>query len=232
MLLLFNIIHITDISMETNLGGNLKSFRYLLTIGLPITIFVFIMIAVINQNTNEFDNFVYQNVSELISFRLTEIMKFITFFGSQGFLITVALLLIVFFFKKEKCSFYTSMIVINLMLAVVLNVAVKYVIQRSRPDILRLIDIGGYSFPSGHSMVSMSFFGFLIYLCCINLKTRWKYLIVSLLSILIMLIGLSRIYLGVHFASDVIGGFCLGIAWVGSFSLIVDIRHKKKYANE
>lgn len=210
----------------------MKTLRYLLTIGLPIILFVFIMFAVINHNTNEFDSFVYQNVSKLISFRLTEVMKLITFFGSKGFFITVALVLIVFFFKKEKYSFYTSMIVINLMLAAVLNVAVKYIIQRSRPDIMRLIEISGYSFPSGHSMVSMSFFGFLIYLGCINLKTRLKYLVISLLAVLILLIGLSRIYLGVHFASDVIGGFCLGIAWVGSFSLIVDIRYKKKYANE
>jgi len=209
---------------------SLKTLRYFLTIGLPLFVFIFITVNINSDNTNSFDSYVYQGVSGSISTGLTDIMILISFLGSGQFLTVLALILIVAFFRKEKFSFYTSMIVINLMLSSLLNVGIKYIIHRDRPDILRLIDIGGYSFPSGHSMVSMSFYGFLIYLCCKNYKTKWKYLIVSLLSILILLIGLSRIYLGVHYASDVLGGLILGISWVGLFSIIVDLRYRKKHA--
>ncbi|MHB8061084.1 MAG: phosphatase PAP2 family protein [Ruminiclostridium sp.] len=209
----------------------MKTLRYLLTIGLPLIIFVFITVNVVNQNTNSFDSYVYQGVSSFISTGLTDIMRLITFFGSREFFIVLALILIVAFYRKEKFSFYTSMIVINIILSSLLNEGIKYIFHRNRPDILKLIDIGGYSFPSGHSMVSMSFYGFLIYLCCKNYKTKWKYLIISLLAILILLVGLSRIYLGVHYASDVLGGFTLGILWVGVYSIVVDLRYRNKHAN-
>jgi len=210
---------------------SLKTLRCFLTIVLPLVLFVFVTVNIVCQNTNSFDSYVYQGVSGFISSGLTDTMKLITFFGSGEFLTALALILIVAFFRKERFSFYSSMIAINLLLSSIINMGIKYIIHRNRPDILRLIDIGGYSFPSGHSMVSISFYGFLIYLCCKNYKTKWRYLIVSLLAILILLIGLSRIYLGVHYASDVLGGFLLGIAWVGIYSIIVDLRYRKKYAN-
>jgi undecaprenyl-diphosphatase len=210
---------------------SLKVLRYVLTIGLPLLIFIFITVNIVSHDNNNFDSYVYQRVSGFITPGLTDIMRLITFFGSREFFMVLALILIVAFFRKNNFSFYASMIVINLLLSSLLSEGIKYIFHRNRPEILRLINIGGYSFPSGHSMVSMSFYGFLIYLCCKNYKTRWKYLIVSLLTILILLIGLSRIYLGVHYASDVLGGFVLGITWVGVYSTIVDLRYRKKHAN-
>lgn len=218
---------ILDLIME----GSLKKLRYIFTIVLPVLIFIFITINVIRQNTNDFDSYVYQGVSKYISPGLTDTMKLITFFGSGQFLTALAFILIIAFFRKEKYSFYTSMIIINLILSSLLNVGFKYIFHRDRPDILRLIDISGYSFPSGHSMAAMSFYGFLIYLCCKNYNTRWKYLIISLLASLIMFIGLSRVYLGVHYASDVLGGFFLGISWIGVYSIIVEKRYSKKHAS-
>lgn len=219
-----------SISLNLTMEDSLKKLRYIFTIGLPVIIFIFITINIIKQNSNGFDSYVYQGVSKYISPGLTDTMKLITFFGSGQFLTAVAFILIIVFFRKEEYSFNASMIVINLILSSLLNVGIKYIIHRERPDILRLIDIGGYSFPSGHSMAAMSFYGFLIYLCCKNYKTKWKYLIISLLASLIALIGLSRVYLGVHYASDVLGGFFLGISWVGVYSIIVDIRYRKKHA--
>jgi len=210
---------------------SLKTLRYFLTIIFPLIIFIFITVNVVSHNTNSFDSYIYQGVSGFILPDLTDIMILISFLGSGQFLTALALILIVAFLRKGRFSFNASMIVINLILSSLINVGIKYIIHRNRPDILRLIDIGGYSFPSGHSMVSMSFYGFLIYLCCKNYKTKWKYLIVLILTILILLIGLSRIYLGVHYASDVLGGFLLGISWVGVYSIIVDLRYRKKYAN-
>ncbi len=205
----------------------LKTLRCLLTIGLPLIIFVFIVVMVVSQDTDKFDSYVYHKISKFITPGLTELVKLITFFGSSEFLVSIAGILLIFLFTNEKYSFNSSMIIINLILSALLNEGLKHIIQRSRPDILRLIDIHGYSFPSGHSMVSMSFYGLLIFLCLRNYKTKWKYIIISLFTILILAIGLSRIYLGVHFVSDVLGGFCLGIAWIGAFSAVFDLRYNE-----
>lgn len=205
----------------------MKVIRYTLTIVIPLAVFIFIAVNVIEQNTKAFDSYVYSVASKLISPYLTEFMRLITFFGSGEFYTVSATVIAIAFIKKSKYSFCAAMIVINLALAALLNTAVKYIVQRSRPDILRLVEISGYSFPSGHSMISMSFYGLLIYLCCINIKNRWKYAAVSLLAVLILTIGMSRIYLGVHYASDVLAGFSLGIFWEGIFTLIIGPKCRK-----
>lgn len=208
----------------------MKILRYLITIVFPIIIFVFLTINVVNNNTVGFDNYVYQMVSKFISNNITEIMILISFFGSAEFLTALSLILIVALYKREKYSFYASMIVINILLSSLINICVKYIIHRNRPNILRLIEIGGFSFPSGHTMAAMSFYGFLVYLSYKNYNVKVKYLIIGILSITILLIGLSRIYLGVHYASDVLGGLSLGMLWLSGFSTIVEIKYKKKYA--
>lgn len=80
----------------------------------------------------------------------------------------------------------------------------------------------GYSFPSGHSMVSMAFYGFLIYLIYNNIKNKYiKWILICSLSILIILIGISRIYLGVHYTSDVLAGFLISISYLVIYTRIV-----------
>lgn len=199
----------------------MKVLRYAITVVMPLIMFVIIAVNVIGHRVSQFDSCVYSAVAGIISPGLTEIMKVITFFGSGEFFVALASIIILACFKKGAYSFYAAMIVINLALAALLNTGIKQLVERSRPDILRLIEISGYSFPSGHSMVSMSFYGLLIYLCYINIKSRWKYPLIFFMSILILSIGFSRIYLGVHYASDVLAGFSLGIFWVGCFSLLI-----------
>lgn len=206
----------------------MKKLRFILTIILPLIIFIYITFNVINHKTDSFDNYCYKEISKFISPNITHFMILISFFGLGHFLVAFSLILIIAFLKTEKTSFFTSMIIINLFISSIINTSFKYLIHRERPNIMRLVEIGGFSFPSGHSMVSMSFYGFLIFLCFKNYKTGWKYLIIALLSILILLIGLSRIYLGVHYASDVIGGFTLGILWLGILCFIINIKHNPK----
>ena len=114
------------------------------------------------------------------------------------------------------------MIALNLAIVSVLNEAFKVIFHRERPDILRLVEAGGFSFPSGHSMISMSFYGFIAYLFYANMKSRWKYLIISMFSVIILLIGISRIYLGVHYASDVLAGFSAGLTWLAIFVMLIN----------
>ena len=104
---------------------------------------------------------------------------------------------------------------VNLLCAVGLNALLKQIVQRPRPEGFRLIAETGYSFPSGHSMVAMAFYGLLAWMVWHYEKDRFvKWLCVTGFCLGIVAVGLSRIYLGVHYASDVIAGFCVSIAWL------------------
>lgn len=196
--------------------------RYILTIGLPLIIFIFIAINVVYSRTAGFDSFIYNEVSKYIIPHVTKIMILISYFGSGVFLAVSTLIICIIFYFDKKDSFYSAMIIMNLVLSSLLNVTLKHIIHRARPDILKLVEVAGFSFPSGHSMAAMSFYGFFIFLCFKYCKSGRKYIMSSLLAAMIFLIGLSRIYLGVHYASDVLGGFTLGVLWLGVFTLIID----------
>ncbi len=142
---------------------------------------------------------------------LTMVMKLITNFGSALVLLSISFLSFILVKNKRKGICITS----NLILISILNQIVKLIVHRSRPDGYRLIAESGYSFPSGHSMTSMAFYGFLIYLTYKFIKGKsLKWFICIVLSLLIILIGYSRIYLGVHYASDVIAGNLISISYL------------------
>lgn len=90
----------------------------------------------------------------------------------------------------------------------------KLVFRRPRPDVLRLVEQSGYSFPSGHAMNSMIFYGLAAYLLVRRGRHWSRYLVAGFVAVLVLLIGLSRIYLGVHYASDVLAGFLIGAGWL------------------
>lgn len=118
---------------------------------------------------------------------------------------------------------YRLAIYFNLVLSTVLNLALKAVFLRGRPaDIAHLVNETGYSFPSGHAMAAMAFYGFLIFLILQDERPKkQKRLIVCALSLTILLICISRIYLGVHYASDVLAGCLISTAYLLVFSSIV-----------
>ena len=147
----------------------------------------------------------------LISDFATPIAKFITNFGGAIFLIIATIILFILI-KNKKIGFS---IISNLVIVTILNQSLKNILQRPRPNEFRIIEETGYSFPSGHSMVSMAFYGYLIYLIYRYVKNKYvKWTLIVLLSILICTIGISRIYLGVHYTSDVLGGFLISISYL------------------
>ncbi|CDA31182.1 pAP2 family protein [Clostridium sp. CAG:492] len=147
----------------------------------------------------------------LISDFATPIAKFITNFGGAIILIGSAFTLFIFI-KNKKIG---VSIISNLAIITVLNQLLKRIVQRPRPTEFRIVEESGYSFPSGHSMVSMAFYGYLIYLIYKYVKNKYlKWISIILLSILICSIGISRIYLGVHYTSDVLGGFFISISYL------------------
>lgn len=167
---------------------------------------------VFNKEIMNGDIIGYKMISTfLISDFATPIAKFITNFGGAIFIIALtALLVIAIKNKKMGLSIFTNLVIIT-----VLNQSLKRILQRPRPTEYRIIQETGYSFPSGHSMISMAFYGYLIYLIYRYVKNKYiKWLSISLLSILICLIGISRIYLGVHYTSDVLGGFLISISYL------------------
>lgn len=158
------------------------------------------------------DIYGYDLVSKfLISDFVTPIAKNITHLGGAIFLITLSLILLLII-KNKKIGI---LIWLNLGISVLLNQALKFIIQRPRPTEFRIINENGYSFPSGHSMVSAAFYGFLIYLIYKNVKNKYlKWSLITLLSLVILTIGISRIYLGVHYTSDVIAGFLISVSYL------------------
>ena len=149
---------------------------------------------------------------------LTNIMKVITNIGGAYVLIIISILSIILIKDKKIGIAITS----NLLIVTALNILLKNIIERPRPEGYRLILETGYSFPSGHSMVSMAFYGFIIFLIWKKVKNiKLKYISTIILSILIPLIGFSRIYLGVHYASDVLGGFAIALIYLIAFTSIV-----------
>lgn len=188
-----------------------------------ISFILFLVTVILITNDNKyFDNYII-NLFKYKSDILTNIMKIITFLGSAlSIILLTVLLIIVVKGKRNKI-----LILINVIVTTLLNQLLKNVFQRGRP-IDSIIEESGYSFPSGHSMVSMAFYGFLIYLVYKS-NIKYKGLIVGLLSVLIVLIGISRIYLGVHYPTDVIGGFTLSLSYL---LLFIDITKPNfTYAN-
>ena len=147
----------------------------------------------------------------LISDFATPIAKFITNFGGAIFLITLTIVLLVLIKnKKIGISIFSNLVIVT-----ILNQLLKAILQRPRPTEYRIVEETGYSFPSGHSMVSMAFYGYLIYLIYKYVKNKYiKWISIVLLSILVCSIGISRIYLGVHYTSDVLGGFLISMSYL------------------
>ena len=113
-------------------------------------------------------------------------------------------------------------VAVNLVCVVALNTLLKYLVQRPRPDGFRLISESGYSFPSGHSMVAMAFFGLLIWMVWrYHRRDAMRVVWCACFGLVIVMVGVSRIYLGVHYASDVLAGFCVSLVWLIFYTRVV-----------
>ena len=178
---------------------------------LSILIFLVITNLLLKEQIHVFDNFIFSGIKKVRSEPLTVVFKFITFFCSTEFLL-IATIAIMIFSKNKKRAFY---IALNVLICFLLNQGLKHVFLRPRPEDINLITEGGYSFPSGHSMVSLAFYGLFIYIIYhMRLKKFKKNIYCILLALLTLLIGISRIYLGVLYASDVLAGFAISMAYL------------------
>lgn len=197
--------------------------KYLLSILVVLLILIISLITykVKNNQSLIIDSIAYNIiVKNLRNPILTIFMKLVTSLINASVVIFISLMLLIII-KQKKIA---TTIPTNLIIITVLNQGLKLIFKRPRPSGYRLMKIGGYSFPSGHAMVSMAFYGFLAYLsyCYIENKTL-RYLLMILNIFIIISIGISRIYLGVHYCSDVIVGYSVSLIY-----LIIYIKFLKK----
>lgn len=173
--------------------------------------FLFISYFAVTNKVNDFDQSIYTQVSKFINPTNTKLMKIITFLGSGiGILIGVG---ISFFFFKS--NFDRLFLFCGMGGEVVINQVLKHIVQRPRPMVNQLVSETGYSFPSGHSMAATCFFLLIIFFLWKSaIPKQWKIIITIPFAIIIPLILLSRVYLGVHYSSDVIAAFFLSFAYV------------------
>ena len=188
-----------------------KQSLKIILFSLCIILFVYLTKLLLLNEIKLFDDMVFNLVANLRCEPLTIIFKFFSFLCSFYFVIILTII-IMLFSKDKKVTFY---IVLNVLFCFFLNQTLKFFFARSRPTEINLIIENGYSFPSGHSMLSLAYYGFFVYLILnSNIKRKNKVLAIISLALLIFFIGLSRIYLGVHYASDVLAGFAISAAYL------------------
>lgn len=189
-------------------------FLFVLLLLLAIIIFVYAARMVFIVQGSGFDEKVFTAVAPFISPGLTRFMEFMTLLGKHTLLIPLNFLLLAFFIYKNHKWFAIRIAVLSLS-SVLLSFALKFYFQRERPTYQLIGDIRGYSFPSGHALISVVFYGLFIYIAWHEVKQTWlKWILMILLTLLILTISFSRIYLRVHYASDVIAGLSVGFIWL------------------
>ena len=190
---------------------NNKFKIYGLIVFIATLVFIGVAVGVQTGYLDGFDDTVRYRVYSMRSDKLTAFWKFITHSGDRYVVIILGIILLLIKSLREK---YGVKFAIAALSSTALYQIMKYIFQRPRPDLaLRLIEQGGYSFPSGHSMNCLVSYGILIYLLLRYCENRRLAKLLSFgLGLLTILIGFSRVYVGVHYPTDIIGGWSLGIA--------------------
>ena len=182
-----------------------KNLFYIITIIILIVLFTIIKNSVIYNKILLFDYKIFNLRDKILTEHLTIMFKNLTFFGD--YYIPIAIIVCIFIFNKNKYHFYVNCV--NYVSSILLSGITKVIVNRPRPDFNLIPFPDKYSFPSGHTLTAIVFYTFLCYIATKNRKSR--FILLPLIIIVILSISLSRIYLGVHHLSDVIGAVMLAI---------------------
>jgi undecaprenyl-diphosphatase len=196
----------------------LLSVEMIIVLGLflgALVLFVNMIRRVFFLHNNRFDGKVFTYLDKHVSPENNQVMVFFTYLGRHEFLIPANLLLIAYFLFIKKHKWYSIKVPAIAISSLALMFGLKNLFDRDRPLVPLLEEARGLSFPSGHALMSVTFYGLLIYIVFKGFKNKaFKWTLISMLLLLILTIGFSRIYLRVHYASDVIAGFCVGLLWL------------------
>ncbi len=220
-----------------------EDLPYFVTIAVSAVLFIialngFVELTdeIVENDLTAVDEAVGEYVVSYRSEALTAYFTFITDLGDRNAYIFFTVLLAVYFFFRKRSWRFIGQTTIVLLLATLSSIVLKRVFNRARPSLEHLVEVHTLSYPSGHSMSAMAFYGFLIFLCVRNRMPGWlRFILITVLVFLILSIGLSRIYLGVHYPTDVAGGFVGGLIWVAFCAVvfsIFDLLRRRQAARE
>lgn len=196
-----------------------------IAIGLLISLFVFYFFWEMSETVLKKEVFLFDNSISLFFYDLrnpllTSIMEFISFIGMDGILILSSLIFVFFCWKNQKRAAILFTVIVGG--GGILNMILKFITARTRPSFEPLAIEHFYSFPSGHSMNSFIFFMTIAYFYYhFTRKKKSSLFALFIATLIIFSIGISRIYLGVHYPSDVLAGYIAGLLWL-VFVLVID----------
>ncbi|MCC6306866.1 MAG: PAP2 superfamily protein [Bacteroidetes bacterium ADurb.BinA245] len=203
---------------STNPIGNTQFFVRFFIASLFVFVIIYLMVFVVRYKW--IDDWVLASVNQTANTTITHFMRFITFYGNHSFLVPANLLMIVvlLYYKQKKWATANA---IAALAGVGLMSMLKKILARPRPSHPLVEGISNFSFPSGHAMMSLLFYGMLILLCLQFLNNKaYKTVAIFLLVTIILLIGFSRLWLRVHFITDVLAGYAIGLCWL-SISMLL-----------
>lgn len=183
--------------------------------------FVIVMCMVMNNSIDQLDTRIAAAVYSIRSADLSIVMEGITYLGNWEAIVIVCILLLAYPGMWKEWGLPAAGAAVT---AQLIKSVIKPIVHRPRPDVsLHLIEQGGWSFPSGHAITSMALYGILFFIILANMeKSAKKTALLILTAVLSFMIGITRIYLGVHFPSDVLAGWLGGIAVIAGVLMIRD----------
>lgn len=194
--------------------GSTLLFGFVVALG-ALIFFAWFAGEMLEGDTKRFDDAVRGAVHQFAAPPLTIIMQTASFVGSTGFLVIAGTLFCfgLLFLKRRRAAILFAVTTLGSSL---LLITLKMSFARARPEpFFNELLPASYSFPSGHSLGALCFYGAAAAIITARLKNRWLAIIIWVIAALLtILIGLSRIYLGVHYPSDVIAGYAAGLVWV------------------
>jgi undecaprenyl-diphosphatase len=192
-----------------------------------LLLFAWMAEEVLEAGTIRFDNSIRAAVHQRASPALTVFMRAITLLGSMEVLLPIVLIVVAFLLVRRK-RYEAIVLSVTMAGGVILNMVLKLSFHRARPDpFFDLATPASYAFPSGHALLALCFYGVMARISSDSLNSRELRWMVWIGAVcLILLIGLSRIYLGVHHASDVLAGYAAAIVWIGAVAMIVRQREE------
>jgi undecaprenyl-diphosphatase len=219
---------------ETRLTAERKSalcaFRSLAVTGTALAVFGWLAGEVLAAGTQRFDLSVRNSIHQYASPIATQWMLRITRLGNWYIILSAALVLLAFFLLKRRPR-EARLLAITMLGALLLDGILKLTFQRPRPEPFFGLPVPNtYSFPSGHALVTLCFVGFLAGVLTLSMKRPWmRWMVWALAAVVVGMVGLSRVYLGVHYPSDVLAGYAAAVAWM---SAVGAVAHREERIRE
>lgn len=199
---------------ETVAEIEIKTLLVSLLFIISLFIFGYLSHEVVSEDENSFDNTVFAFFKQHTTNGLINVMRILTFFGTTYFIIPAYLVLILVLLILHRRSDAINVAIVAAS-STLLLLGLKQFFHRHRPDLPLVKTLTNFSFPSGHALCSFILCSVIIYLVDKgSLDLKWKWLFSILLILFSIVIGISRIVLRYHYATDVLAGFCVGFAWV------------------